>query len=614
MHSNEFLDRGLARLYRGRLIPIMRGGDDRDPLFPDLPTDFAALSEEDLQAFIDASMAARDRIRDQDPEFLGDLTAEDVLTAMQSGVTGILAARAEQAIRVEAQANLAAELASLAAQADPAVDPSLNADDPADPVDPAADPADPAADPVVDPAEPIVASGDPDPAAPTLLRRAPAQGRHVAPPADAVDSGMVLTSSANVDGFAPGETLDASDGPSPLNRALVAAMRRKTATPAGFRDEVVVASADIRSTIPEHRRIRIGDAYGESNEQKIRTLTAAADKHGVGIPAGMDWAEAEALTAGGGICAPVTPYYELAFISSMERPVRDSLVGFVGDRGGINFAQPPYLQEITTGVGVMTATQDADGASKTCQTLVCPSFTSVDVQQIWHCFTGGNLGQRAFPEQAAQFGSLILTAHARLCETQLLNQIKAGSTQVLGQATVLGAISSLLNDMLTAAAGYRSANRMPRNAPLQVIIPQWTADLLLIDLIQSQFDRFSKDQTGLEALFAAFNLRVTYSMDGPTDGEGQVFARQAAGYLTGFPTVVEYAMFHPGGVLFVDSGLLELGIVRDSVLNAENNYQVWGESFEVAVVVAVQSLWITSNVCASGSVALPINNLDQCGT
>ena len=54
MHSNEFLDRGLARLYRGRLIPIMRGGDDRDPLFPDLPTDFAALSEEDLQAFIDA--------------------------------------------------------------------------------------------------------------------------------------------------------------------------------------------------------------------------------------------------------------------------------------------------------------------------------------------------------------------------------------------------------------------------------------------------------------------------------------------------------------------------------------------------------------------------------
>ena len=185
---------------------------------------------------------------------------------------------------------------------------------------------------------------------------------------------------------------------------------------------------------------------------------------------------------------------------------------------------------------------------------------------------------------------------------------------MLGQATVLGAISSLLNDMLTAAAGYRSANRMPRNAPLQVIIPQWTADLLLIDLIQSQFDRFSKDQTGLEALFAAFNLRVTYSMDGPTDGEGQVFARQAAGYLTGFPTVVEYAMFHPGGVLFVDSGVLELGIVRDSVLNAENNYQVWGESFEVAVVVAVQSLWITSNVCASGSVALPINNLDQCGT
>ncbi len=187
---------------------------------------------------------------------------------------------------------------------------------------------------------------------------------------------------------------------------------------------------------------------------------------------------------------------------------------------------------------------------------------------------------------------------------------------MLGQSTVLGAISSLLNDVLTAAAAYRSNNRMPRDAPLQALMPQWTGDLLLIDLLQSQFERFSKDQAGLIALFAAFNIRVTFYMDGPTDGEGQVLERYTAGQsMEGtFPTVVEWALFHPGGVLFVDSGVLELGIVRDSVLNASNSYQVWGESFEVAVVVAVQSLWITSNVCASGQVALPVTNIHQCGT
>ena len=66
-----------------------------------------------------------------------------------------------------------------------------------------------------------------------------------------------------------------------------------TSAPAGFRDEVIVASADIRTQIPEYRRIREGDDRG--NEQKIRSLTAAADAHGVGFQ-GHDPAEAEALT------------------------------------------------------------------------------------------------------------------------------------------------------------------------------------------------------------------------------------------------------------------------------------------------------------------------------
>ena len=582
-----------------------------EPLFPELPQSFEGITDEDLAGLVATSRDAMAKIRAQDAEFLGDLDATATLEAMKTVVFNIRTLEAEQATRVEAQQNLAGELAAMAATVtdpEPEPDPSLAADD-GDPVDPALEP-EPVAEPV---AEPVIASGDSEPPARQYRRVPPAAGRHVAVDTAEQWNGMTITASANVEGFRPGEQLDASDGPSPLNRALLNAIRRNTSAPQGFRDEVIVASADIRGQIPEYRRLRENDGMG--NEAKVRTLTAAADLHGVGY-GGYDPAEAEVLTASGGICAPVTPYYELAFVSSMQRPVRDSLVGFVGDRGGINYAAPPYLSQITTGIGVMTATQDADGSTKTCQTLICPEFTATDVQQIWHCFTGGNLGQRAFPEQAAQFGSTILAQHARVCETQLLNQIKAGSTNVLGQSTVLGAISSLLNDVLTAAAAYRSNNRMPRNAPLQALMPQWTGDLLLIDLIQSQFDRFSKDQAGLEALFAAFNIRVTYYMDGPTDGEGQVLERYTAGQsMEGtFPTVVEWALFHPGGILFVDSGVLELGIVRDSVLNATNSYQVWGESFEVAVVVAVESLWITSNVCASGQVTLPVTNLHQCGT
>lgn len=607
-HQRALLAQGLACWYRGRLIPVMRGGDSLFPELPATPEEFTALTDEQIAEHLEASLAAKDKIVAQDPEFLGELSATEILEVMKAGVQGILALKAEQAVRVEAQSNLAAELAALDAQVTPEA--ALAADDPADPADPdladpdPADPADPAL--AADPPEPVVAAADP----PRPLRRLPAAGRHQAVVTTGPEYGMTLRASAGLEQFGEGAVLDPQDGANSLNKAIVEKIRRTVSTPAGFRETVVVASADIKAQMPEWRKLHMED----SDTEKIQTLVAAAKAHGVGYD-GEDWSHAEALTASGGICAPVTPYYQLAFISTMQRPVRDSLVGFVADRGGINFAPPPYLEQITDGVGVISAAQDAAGGTagtKTCQTLICPEFQVVEVNSIFHCFTGGNLGQRAFPEQASQFSSLILAQHARVAETQLLNQIKAGSTNVIGQSTVLGAISSLLNDLLTAAAAYRSNNRMPKDAPLQVILPEWTADLLLIDLIQSQFQRFEFNQAGLEQLFNSMNLRVTYTLDGPTDGEGSVLPRQAAGAMNGLPTVVEWAMFAPGSWLFVDSGVLELGIVRDSVLNATNSYQVFGESWEAAAGIGVQSLWVTSDVCPSGQVALPVDNTDQC--
>lgn len=584
-------------------------------LFPELPDSLAALSDDELASLLSQSVEAKDKIVAQDSEFLGELSATEILEQMKTGVAGILALKAEQATRVEAQSNLAAELEALNAQ----VADTLSADDQDDPGDEdpeePADPADPEAalaadEPVVDaPAveETIVAAAKP------LRRRMPSAGRHAAiqaPESDGV--GMTLVASSGLHGITEGTSLDPRDGPNSLNKAIVEKIRRSVSTPAGFRETVTVASADISGSVPDFRRLYEG--ADEANERKINALVASAKKYGVGY-GDMEPSEAEALTASGGICAPVTPYYELAFISTMERPVRDSLVGFVADRGGINFAPPPYLEQITTGVGLITAENDAAGGSlgtKSCQTLICPDFEVVEVDSIFHCFEGGNLGQRAFPEQASQFSSLILAQHARVAETNLLNKIKAGSTAVTGQSSVLGAISSLLNDILTAAAAMRSNNRMARDAPLQVILPAWTADLLVIDLLNSQFGRFQYNQTGIEQLLNTFNIRVTWTIDGPTDGDGQILARQGAGGMDPLPTLVEWALFPPGSWLFVDSGVLELGIVRDSVLNATNSYQVFGESWESAAGIGVQSLWVTSTVCPSGIVASPADNSEAC--
>ena len=263
-----------------------------EPLFPELPQSFEGITDEDLAGLVAASRDAMAKIRAQDAEFLGDLDAPATLEAMKTVVFNIRTLEAEQATRVEAQQNLAGELAAMAATVtdpEPEPDPSLAADD-GDPVDPALEP-EPVAEPV---AEPVIASGDSEPPARQYRRVPPAAGRHVAVDTAEQWNGMTITASANVEGFRPGEQLDASDGPSPLNRALLNAIRRNTSAPQGFRDEVIVASADIRGQIPEYRRLRENDGMG--NEAKVRTLTAAAKQHGVGYD-GDDSAQAEALAA-----------------------------------------------------------------------------------------------------------------------------------------------------------------------------------------------------------------------------------------------------------------------------------------------------------------------------
>jgi len=48
------------------------------------------------------------------------------------------------------------------------------------------------------------------------------------------------------------------------------------------------------------------------------------------------------MIASGGLCAPVKPYYDLVLINENEwkSPIRDSLVSFRADRGGISYDKP----------------------------------------------------------------------------------------------------------------------------------------------------------------------------------------------------------------------------------------------------------------------------------
>jgi hypothetical protein len=330
------------------------------------------------------------------------------------------------------------------------------------------------------------------------------------------------------------------------------------------------------------------------------------------IQAEFDRRRENALVASGGLCAPLTPYYDLANVSTASRPVRDSLPGFNADRGGIRYARPALLTAIDTAVGRITADDDASGgslATKACQVVECPPFQDTEIAAIYHCLQIGNMTARTYPELLAQWNTLLLAAQARLAESQLLTDIDDFSTSVTAASSGLGATGDLLEQMVRAAEGMRSRHRMSETQVLRVLMPMWAMDVLVTDVMRSQFERFaSNTEAVLTAWLRQFSIEPSYYIDGAA-GAGQVFGAQSAGALDAWPTTVRWYIFPEGAFLFLDGGVLELGLVRDSILNSTNDYQLFGETFENVAYVGVESLAVTSTLSQpipTGAVGAPV--------
>lgn len=567
-------------------------------LFKPVPEDLSALTDDDLAGFATQYAQTFRAIEAEDPAVCGDRTMLDLIEASEAAHAALASITTEQGRRSEAVATFKSKMASLTADL-PVVETLETDPEPAG--EPEPDP-DPAAAEAALAAETEAAEAAQAAVTASMQRPLPQPSRRHAPvvvvdTTPEVDPTLVpIVASAGLAGIEAGRELTEVE----LGAALVKAIKNTVAQRSS--ESIVIASARWNDKIPADRRLGAGDPI--ANSTKIYAQVRQIERNP---------GEALVAAAGQGNCAPLTPYYTLQNISVQDRPVRDSLVGFTADRGGITWVPPTTLGEIqdSGAVGVISeADQSAGGtfATKTCAVITCSDIQSQQVDQIYKCLQFGNLQSRAFPELVALDNNLAMAAHARLAETLLLDSIKAGSTAVNGDETASqGAINNYLGDLLNAAAGIRSINRMADEAPLQAIAPAWVKDVLTLDLVRSQFMRWELAQAQIDAWLARYNILMTWTLDSSSDG-GQIFPAQSANAdLNEFPTSVETAIFPPGTWLFLDAGTLDLGIVRDSTLNQINAYQLFAETFEHAAKVGVVSYWLTSTLCPSGQVAAPGN-------
>lgn len=483
------------------------------------------------------------------------------------------------------------KIASLATAADPTVEDAPKESEAATDETPADDAKELAAtDPTTTDAElasdeiqkedPVTASATPE----GLEFQAPAD---LAPTTARVSAPVTITAGADIKGIPMGSTLPDIAA---VASALLERKKSMGKTSGGDGEQSLVAS--FRTDFPEARFLNSSDFEG--NRAKIDGVVSA-----------------EAITAAGGLTAPVETSYDIFELGeTLDRPVKAALAVFGADRGGIRFMTPPLLTDLNGAVSLWTMQDDIDAATdgapdpvKPCLRVAAGTEITVYVDAIPLCLTFGNLGARAFPELVERHTKLGMVLHARYAETRLLTRIGALSTQVTA-ASELGVARDIFGQIDRAAAAYRSRYRLDENAPLRVIFPSWFKNALRADLIKQlpgdgREGTFNLAEAEINGWFSTRSINVSWHIDGES---GQIFGTQdnnAA--LLAFPTTVIWYLFSEGTFLFLDAGTLDLGLVRDSTLNGTNDYKIFLETFEGVAKVGVESLRITSALTLRGS-------------
>ena len=588
---------------------------DSDALFPQLPAELAELSDEDLQSLLDEHEVALSKIETDDPSYIGEMSAEEVLAELKTGVEQIKAIRELQSARIEAEEayqaekqRLSAEVRGVSAEAEGEGEGDGDAGD-GDGDDEEAEVTAEAeveaeaevAEEVVEP-EPalVVAAAEPTAPAPApapevrrpqvVYRRPPAPDADREVQADGDSSKAVLIAASGVEGVRAGVHLDAQT----LAKSMIDYVARRsppTKHAHGVEEKLLVASAQYR--FPEERRLIDGDHA--KNVEKIRAI---------GNPY-LGNEGARALVASGGLCAPLTPLYDIPDLAVNDRPVRDALPSFQAERGGISVPSVSTIGDISTAITVIEESGDAAGgtfATKSCQDLTCPTWTDVAIGIISHCREYGNLNARAWPEGIAHENAITMAAHARTAEARLLDRIKALSINVTGGAATLSAWSHFVYAVTRTRSSMRYVLRLDRNFRLRMLAPEWLPDLLVTDQVSAQFDRFMALEEA-SANLRSYGIEPTWYKDTPSTGTSQGFSAETASAIDDFPDIAQVALFPEGTFLHLDGGVLELGIVRDSTLNSTNDYQVFGETFEnVARIGPTQAArWASITICPAGS-------------
>lgn len=340
-------------------------------------------------------------------------------------------------------------------------------------------------------------------------------------------------------------------------------------------------------------RYRLG--LDSTPEEINEVLTAATD--------------VDALVAAGGWCAPSEISYDFFNIVCEDGLIDLPSVGVL-NRGGLRFPTSPTIASIFSDPDVLWSwTEAQDEASsggtgtdtKTCAVVDCVDFEEVRAACDGLCVTASNLTDFAYPELVANFIRLVMAGRAHRTNQLIINELVADSTAVDMTATDEGATAAILNSIELQAYDYRERFRMCEGAILEAVFPRWALGAIRADLAnRNGLALYNVTDAMIADWFDVRGIRAQFVADWQSGFTGSVIGDPTA-IATTWPATVQYLLYAPGTFVRGQGLQLDLGVVRDSVLNETNDHTAaWMEDCYAIAMVGHESRVITTSVCTAG--------------
>jgi len=310
----------------------------------------------------------------------------------------------------------------------------------------------------------------------------------------------------------------------------------------------------------------------------------------------------ETLLAAGGWCAPSEILYDL-YESVCPRPALFSLPTFRANRGGVRW--PTFAPIDFTDVVDWIWTEADDIAAvtgqptKPCIRVDCPEFEECRLDAHGVCVIVGNLIDRAYPEQVRWFLNRVFFLHDRAESLFKINAVIADADAVTVGAT-FAAGSAVVAALLLEVQAYRDRNGHCCDSLVEAWAPCWLKEAIRADIARQDFGGVGNSglvsDATIRAWFASFGVSINFL------SFWQALEDPVPGNTLTWPATVQILFNTPGSYVQFDGGTLDLGITRDSVLNAVNDYNIFTEDFYCIGRRGPRGVLVTVPICPLGTV------------